>query len=91
MPGLLVGKIGNTYAGASLIGMTNVLDNAKPQDRILLVSFGSGAGSDVFSYVVTDKILERRDLAKRTAFYVGRRETIDYAQYARYRNKLVMN
>lgn len=90
-PGLLVGKIGNTYAGAALIGMTNVLDVAKPNDRILLVSFGSGAGSDVFSYVVTDKILARRDLAKRTAFYLGRRETIDYARYARYRNKLVMN
>jgi hydroxymethylglutaryl-CoA synthase len=91
MPGLLVGKIGNTYAGASLIGMTNVLDNANPGDRILLVSFGSGAGSDAFSYVVTDKLTDRRDLAKRTAFYTGRRELIDYARYARYRNKLVMN
>lgn len=91
MSGLLVGKIGNTYAGAALIGMTNVLDNSKPGDRILLVSFGSGAGSDVFSYIVTDKILERRDLAKRTAFYLGRRELIDYARYARFRNKLVMN
>jgi hydroxymethylglutaryl-CoA synthase len=91
MPGLLVGKIGNTYAGASLIGMTNVLDNAKPDDRLLLVSFGSGAGSDAFSFVVTDKILARRDLAKRTAYYVSRREVIDYARYARFRNKLVMN
>lgn len=91
MPGLLVGKIGNTYAGASLIGMTNVLDNARPGDRILLVSFGSGAGSDAFSYVVTDKLPERRDLAQRTAFYLGRREVIDYARYVRFRNKLVMN
>lgn len=91
MPGLLVGKIGNTYAGASLIGMTNVLDNAKPGDRILLVSFGSGAGSDAFSYVVTDKLAERRDLAPRTSFYLTRREVIDYARYVRFRNKLVMN
>jgi hydroxymethylglutaryl-CoA synthase len=91
MPGLLVGKIGNTYAGASLLGLTNVLDNAKPSDRILLVSFGSGAGSDAFSFVVTEQILERRDLAKRTAFYLGRRELLDYARYARLRNKLVMN
>lgn len=91
MPGLLVGKIGNTYAGAALIGLTNVFDNAKPNDRILLVSFGSGAGSDVFSFVVTDKLVERRDLARRTAFYLGRREVIDYARYARFRNKLVMN
>lgn len=90
MTGLLVGKIGNTYAGASLIGMTAVLDAARPGDRILLVSFGSGAGSDAFSYAVTDRLPERRDKAKRTAWYVSRRETIDYAVYARYRNKLVM-
>ncbi len=91
MPGLLVNKIGNTYAGASLIGMTSVLDQAQPGERILLVSFGSGAGSDAFSWMVTDQITERRDLAKRTAFYLGRREVIDYAKYARQRNKLMMN
>jgi hydroxymethylglutaryl-CoA synthase len=91
MPGLLAGKIGNTYAGASLIGMTNVLDNCKPGDRVLLVSFGSGAGSDAFSWLITDKILERRDLARRTAWYLQRRTLIDYAVYSRFRNKLVMN
>ncbi len=91
LPGLLVGKIGNTYAGASLIGMTAVLDLAKPGDRILLVSFGSGAGSDAFSFLVADKIIERRDLAPRTASYIARREYIDYATYARYRGKLLMN
>ncbi len=91
MPGLLVNRIGNTYAGAALIGMSNVLDNAKPGDRILLVSFGSGAGSDAFAWQVTDKLLERRDLAKRTAWYIQRRDLIDYATYARFRNKLVLN
>lgn len=91
MTGLLVGKIGNTYAGASLIGMTAVLDAAKPGDRILLVSFGSGAGSDCFSYRVTDQLAERRDRARRTAWYISRRQVIDYAVYARYRNKLVMS
>lgn len=91
MPALLVGRIGNTYAGAAMIGFSNVLDLAQPGDRILVVSFGSGAGSDVFSWQVTDKLAERRELARRTAWYVQRREVIDYATYARYRNKLVMN
>ncbi len=89
--GSLSGKIGNTYAGAALIGMTNILDLAKAGDRILLCSFGSGAGSDAFSFVVTDKIEERRDRAPRTAWYITRREVIDYALYARYRGKLMMN
>lgn len=91
LPGMLVGKIGNTYAGASLIGLTAVLDVAKPGDRILLVSFGSGAGSDVFSFVATEHLPARRDLAPRTGWYLARREYIDYATYARYRGKLVMN
>jgi hydroxymethylglutaryl-CoA synthase len=43
-PGLLVPVIGNTYAGAAIIGLTAILDIAQPGDRILMVSFGSGAG-----------------------------------------------
>lgn len=89
--GMLSGKIGNTYSGAAMIGVTAVLDIAKPGDRILMCSFGSGAGSDAFSFVVTDKILERRNKATKTMWYVQRREEIDYAMYARYRGKLVMN
>ncbi len=90
-PGLLANKIGNTYSGAAMIGTTAVLDLAKPGDRILMCSFGSGAGSDAFSFIVTEKIRERQGKAAKTMWYVSRREEIDYAIYARYRGKLVMN
>jgi hydroxymethylglutaryl-CoA synthase len=90
-PGLLVGEIGNTYSGSSLIGLSATLDVAKPGDRILLVSFGSGAGSDAFSFVVTDAIAERQRRAPSTHAYIARRKYIDYALYARYREKYVMN
>jgi len=88
--GLLVGVIGNTYAGSAMIGLTAVLDEAKPGDKILLVSFGSGAGSDAFALRVTDKIAERQGRAAKTKDYVARRTPIDYATYARLRGKLVM-
>ena len=42
--GLLVNEIGNTYAGSSLIGLTAILDVAKPGDRMSgsLVRIGRG-------------------------------------------------
>jgi hydroxymethylglutaryl-CoA synthase len=88
--GLLVPVIGNTYAGAAIIGLTAILDVAEPGDRILMVSFGSGAGSDAFHLQVTQAILERRDLAPKTHDYIARRTEIDYATYSRMRGKLVM-
>ena len=87
--GLLVPVIGNTYAGAALIGLTAVLDVAKPGDRILMVSFGSGAGSDAFMLRVTGRIADHRDAAPKTADYIARRTEIDYATYVRYRGKLL--
>lgn len=88
-PGLLVPMIGNTYAGAAMIGLTAILDIAKPDDRVLMVSFGSGAGSDAFSIRLTDAIDERRDRAPKTGDYIARRTEIDYATYVRMRGKLV--
>jgi len=83
-----VSVIGNTYAGSSLIGLSSVLDEAEPGDRVLLVSFGSGAGSDAFSLEVTERISERRGRAPSTRDYVRRRKEIDYGTYVRYRRKL---
>jgi hydroxymethylglutaryl-CoA synthase len=88
--GLLSPQVGNTYAGSSMLGLTAVLDEAKPGDRVLLASFGSGAGSDAFSFVVTDLIAQRRGSAPSTQAYIARRKPIDYALYVRYRGKLTM-
>jgi len=89
-PGLLVPVIGNTYAGAAMIGLSATLDIAEPGDRILMVSFGSGAGSDAFDLLVTDKLPERRMRAPLTQDYIARRTEIDYATYVRIRGKLAM-
>jgi hydroxymethylglutaryl-CoA synthase len=88
--GLLVGQIGNTYAGAAMIGLTAVLDEAAPGDRIFVVSFGSGAGSDAFSITTTAQLAERQSRALRTQDYIARRKEIDYGLYVRYRGKLEM-
>lgn len=88
-PGLLTPKIGNTYSGASLLGLAAVLDIAKPGDRILVVSYGSGAGSDAFSIVVQDGIENKRNPPPTVAQYIERKEYITYATYAKFRRLLV--
>lgn len=88
--GLLVPMIGNTYAGSSLIGLSAILDIAKPGDRILVVSYGSGSGSDAFGLNITDAITERQKKAATTQDYISRRTQIDYAQYVRMRRKITM-
>lgn len=86
--GLLASQIGNTYAGAALIGLTAILDIAKPGQRVLMVSYGSGAGSDAFDILVTERIEEVQKAAPATQSYIRRRKEIDYAQYVRLRRKL---
>ncbi|MBW8012481.1 MAG: hydroxymethylglutaryl-CoA synthase [Chloroflexi bacterium] len=88
--GLLVSEIGNTYSGAAIIGLTAILDEAQPEDKILLISFGSGAGSDAMALRVTESIEKRRHLAPKVRDYISRRTEVDYATYVRMRGKLVM-
>jgi hydroxymethylglutaryl-CoA synthase len=86
--GLLANEIGNVYSGSCMLGLTAILDEAKAGDRILMVSYGSGAGSDAFDLVVTPLIEQKRGLATSTRAYISRHTVIDYATYCRYRGKL---
>jgi len=82
--GLVVPYIGNTYSGASLVGLASVLDVAKPGERVFLTSYGSGAGSDGFDITITDKINElARDNAPTVAQMIEDKEYVDYGTYAK--------
>jgi len=89
LPGMLVSKIGNTYSGAALLGLCAVLDIAKPGQRILLTSYGSGAGSDSFDITITDEILKiRESMQKKTEDYVNDKIYVDYTTYLKNTRKL---
>ncbi|MCX8163162.1 MAG: hydroxymethylglutaryl-CoA synthase [Candidatus Micrarchaeota archaeon] len=89
LPSLVTPKIGNTYSAASLIGLCAVLDKAKAGEKILLTSFGSGAGSDSFAITVTDKIEQARQRVKKNFEFYNKREVfIDYATYAKLKRKI---
>jgi len=88
-PGWLVNKLGNTYSGSSPLGLTATLDIAKPGDHILLVSYGSGAGSDAFILKVTPRIDEVRDLAPLTREILNNnKKYLEYGEYAKFREKI---
>jgi hydroxymethylglutaryl-CoA synthase len=90
--GLLCPKIGNTYSGASPLGLTAVLDVAKKDDLILMVSYGSGAGSDGFVWRITERIDEVRNLTFKTWDIInGDKVYLDYGLYSKYRRKIIMN
>jgi len=87
--GLLVTRIGNTYSGAVLLGLAAILDVAKPGDRVFVVAYGSGAGSDGFDITVTEGI---RKLNKNPELGIEAMMSnavfIDYATYAKFRGKI---
>ncbi len=85
--GLLSPEIGNTYSGASLLGLVAVLDEADPGDRVFMTSFGSGAGSDAFSIEVGDSIEQRRNETK-LRDTLEEVEYLSYAEYAKHKGKI---
>jgi len=88
-PGWLVSKLGNTYSGSSPLGLTATLDISRPGDMILLVSYGSGAGSDAFIFRVTKRIDDVRELAPKTRFLLDTNKNyLEYGVYAKYRRKI---
>lgn len=87
-PSLIVDRIGNTYAGSSPLGLAATLDIAKPGDRILVVSYGSGAGSDAFSIKVEKPIVKNRKRIPMVEDYIADKILVDYATYAKHRRTI---
>ena len=79
---LIVSKIGNTYSAASMLVLADILDKAKPGERILMTSFGSGAGSDSFLFKVTDNIKKLKKI-RTVKDYMANKEYIDYSVYCK--------
>jgi hydroxymethylglutaryl-CoA synthase len=59
-PGFVVEQIGNPYSASSLTGLAAILDIAKPNQKIFLCSYGSGAGSDAFYIKTTQNLLNHQ-------------------------------
>jgi hydroxymethylglutaryl-CoA synthase len=90
--GWIVPWMGNTYSGSSPTGLSAVLDVAKPGDKIFVVSFGSGAGSDGFIFNVTDEIVKVQNNAPKVREMLDKGKIyLDYGEYAKFRRKIIVN
>jgi len=89
--GLLSPFIGNTYSGAVPLGLSAILDEASPGDKIFAVAYGSGAGADAFDITVTNNIekLDREGVPTVKSM-VDNRKLLTYSVYAKFRHKILM-
>ena len=72
------------------MGFAATLDEANPDELILLISYGSGAGSDAFIFKTTDRLLEVRDRAPRIRKQLDEHKYyVEYGQYAKFRQKIL--
>ena len=86
--GLVARRMGNAYAGSSLLGLAAVLDVARPGDRIFFCSYGSGAGSDAFSFQITGAAANPRR-GPTVEDYLSRSHHVgEYGEYLRARRKI---
>jgi hydroxymethylglutaryl-CoA synthase len=82
---LQIRQFGNTYSACSLIGLAAVLDIAKPEARILVTSYGSGAGSDAYLFRTTSQLSDKRNRQKMSVRYQAESPFLEYVDYTTYR------
>jgi 3-hydroxy-3-methylglutaryl CoA synthase len=82
----LLNTIGNTGAASSLMMLVAALEDAKPGDKILVVSYGNG--SDAVYFQVTDAIEKARDRKAIKKHLASKKQLTSYEKYARFRETL---
>jgi hydroxymethylglutaryl-CoA synthase len=86
--GLVVKKIGNLYSGSTLAALSAILDIAKPGERILMTSYGSGSGSESYIFTVTNQIEEKRKqtISVKEQVENPKKEYVDYHTYRKWKD-----
>jgi 3-hydroxy-3-methylglutaryl CoA synthase len=81
-----LGEIGEAGTAQSLVMLVNALEQAKPGDKILMVSFGSGC--DVLFFEVTENIEKKRDRDGIAGCLANKAELDTYSKYLVWRDIL---
>lgn len=84
-PTLLCTKVGDTGSASCLISLASILDIAKPNERILVASYGAGAGSDALSLMATENIEKKRKNFLTVKDYLEDKEYVNYLTYLKFK------
>lgn len=82
--GLVSANLGDLGAASTAVGLAAALDAAKVGDRIMVVSYGSGAGSDAVSL----KVVSDRKPSPTFKEQLEKKEYVDYIQYVKLKGAL---
>ncbi|MCG8500658.1 MAG: hydroxymethylglutaryl-CoA synthase [Firmicutes bacterium] len=84
---ILTSHIGHLGAASALVALANILDDQEPELRILTLSYGEGAGSDILDITTTDAIKDY-DVGDTAVFDMfERKEYVDYATAQKFERK----
>ena len=77
------GEIGNTGNAASALMLCKALDDAKPGDKILFVTYGEG--SDAMIFTVTDKAVSYKAQNTVSALVAHKDNTVAYGKFLKWK------
>ena len=90
-PGVIAPDIGDCGSASAMLGLANVLDTAKAGQKILLVTYGFGAGSDAFSLEVMPAIEAHRQKVPIAKYLAENKSLVDYATACRLEYKYMQD
>lgn len=77
-PSMYCEMTGDTGSSSAFIGLAKVLEIAKPGDKIFMVSYGFGAGSDAVALTVTENITKLKGKEKTVEEHIENKVMLDY-------------
>jgi hydroxymethylglutaryl-CoA synthase len=85
-PGIISDYLGDCGAASALISLAKVLDTAEADEKIVVLSYGSGAGSDILVVKTTSKI---REISRKpsTGELISQKAMVDYSTYIKLERK----
>lgn len=79
-PGIVASNIGDAGVSTVLIGLAAILEKVKAGERIFVVSYGSGAGSDAASFLIKHAVRKRKEETMLREYLINK-EYIDFISY----------